>query len=139
MKQQYEGESAYCLAESLIHAKINSIEIAVSENQSIYKVNKLKKSLSINAANCSVSPFQLVDISKCLAFIPNITHLELNFAGNWQLSYTHIKRLIQRIPYFSLLVSLKLNVSSVFIYEVEYITLYLSLLQIPFLEIEHDF
>ncbi|KAL4470281.1 hypothetical protein ABPG74_011892 [Tetrahymena malaccensis] len=139
VKLQFDKQiQAFCLGETIKDC-FNCIQIAVSQNQIIYYHDKNTKSIKINASNCGISAYQLVDIQRSLNFLEDITDMELDLSGNWQISYNDIKKMFDKLVYFDRLKRIRLNIKSIYIYEVEFITLYFLIKRIPDMEILHDF
>ncbi|EAR89563.1 hypothetical protein TTHERM_00160780 (macronuclear) [Tetrahymena thermophila SB210] len=139
VKLQFDKQiQAFCLGET-IKDYFNCIQIAVSQSQIIYYHDKNTKSIKINASNCGISAYQLVDIQRSLNFLEDITDMELDLSGNWQISYNDIKKMFDKLVYFDRLKRIRLNIKSIYIYEVEFITLYFLVKRIPDMEILHDF
>ncbi|KAL4502378.1 hypothetical protein ABPG72_011965 [Tetrahymena utriculariae] len=139
VKLQFDKQiQAFCLGETIKDC-FNCIQIAVSYSQIIYYHDKNTKSIKINASNCGISAYQLVDIQRSLNFLEDITDMELNLSGNWQISYNDIKKMFDKLVYFDRLKRIRLNIKSIYIYEVEFITLYFLVKRIPDMKILHDF
>lgn len=81
----------------------------------------------------------MVDIQRSLNLIEDVENMELDLSGNWQISFVHLKKLFDKLTYFDRLKRIILNIKSVFIYEVEFITLYFIIKRIPDFQIMHDF
>lgn len=89
-----------------------------------------------------MSGFSSVDIEKTIVCGGDeIRQLNLNLKKNWQMTSTHIYKLINKINSISKLEKLNLDLTSVFLYESEIVILSLCLLQKEGLQLEmiHDF